>query len=615
MTTIYIKESGNWVVPEDVYRIDVTLYGGGAGGSGALMNTDSFYTWGYAGSGGAASVGITTKAIAVVPGDILAVVIGDGGVGGNAITGSTANLTSGGSGGNTTFTGAFTGRGAIGAYGLVGSGGNAGTHGTNGTPGATLDGLSPGSTSGQNNQYGGFNAGGYGAGGGGGGYAPSTPYPGGAGGKGIAVVTYVQGFYEYVRNSGDWIVPVGVHNVTTTLYGGGAGGMGSFYCASTSSSSRQGVGGYASSGVTTTNIAVTPGSVLPVVIGDGGIGGNAIASCNTAAFAYMTAGGSGGDTTFPGASPGLGAIGRYSLDVYHEGMTGAPGATLDGLSPGSYDGDGHIPVNPPYDSNHEGGDGNDGYGAGGGGGAIYNAAFAGGAGARGVAVIMYTVLPATMVLGAFDVQPKTVQIGTDFTVTQVVDNIGGESGVATVTFTVDGGESQVKTATIEAGGTATLSATYTMASEGSADVCADASCITITGTTLPPQCPVTCPTGQHCDGAATNYECVDDVLQCPIPCPTGQHCDGATTNYVCVDDVLQCPIPCPTGQHCDGATTNYECVADALQCPPMCSQGFHCDETTNYICIKDESSSNMMLYVVGAAGVVAGAYLLLGGGK
>jgi hypothetical protein len=86
--------------------------------------------------------------------------------------------------------------------------------------------------------------------------------------------------------------------------------------------------------------------------------------------------------------------------------------------------------------------------------------------------ITVAAMPANMVAGAFDVNPKTLQVGTTFTATQVVSNTGGSDGVATVNFTA-GGVVQTKTATIPAGGTTTISATYTSSTPGSLVVCGE----------------------------------------------------------------------------------------------------------------------------------------------
>jgi PKD repeat protein len=80
------------------------------------------------------------------------------------------------------------------------------------------------------------------------------------------------------------------------------------------------------------------------------------------------------------------------------------------------------------------------------------------------------LLPAHMVEGTFDVQPRNPHTGETFTATQIVNNAGEMSGDATVTFTANG-VTQVKTTTIASGGTATLSASFMTLSTGTVTVC------------------------------------------------------------------------------------------------------------------------------------------------
>jgi hypothetical protein len=263
----------------------------------------------------------------------------------------------------------------------------------------------------------------------------------------------------YIKSSGNWVVPTGVTSVSVTLYGGGAGGAGGLYCAGYSYGGYAANGGAASVGVTTDNISVTPGSTLYISIGDGGLPGSGNSTCSATNTGY-----NGGDTTFPGAYPGVGALGSRAIHVGNYAYPGTAGVPLDGLSPGSYAGQ----------TAQYGGAASPGYGAGGGGGGQNGTSmgYSGGKGAPGICVITYTVvLPPNMVAGSFDVQPRTVQVNGTITATQVVNNTGGSSGTTTVTFTA-GDLMQIKTATIAAGGTATLSATWVVASAGTLSVCA-----------------------------------------------------------------------------------------------------------------------------------------------
>lgn len=124
------------------------------------------------------------------------------------------------------------------------------------------------------------------------------------------------GLAVYTAGSGNFTVPAGVFAVETELVGGGGGGGGNV------SATGGGGGGY-----TFKRLAVTPGQVIPYVVGAGGTastGGNAgdggATSFNTTIIA---AGGKGGDT---GGQGGAGSGGDLTIN----GRQGA--FATDGIS-------------------------------------------------------------------------------------------------------------------------------------------------------------------------------------------------------------------------------------------------------------------------------------------
>ncbi|MEZ4363002.1 MAG: hypothetical protein R3B48_22615 [Kofleriaceae bacterium] len=228
--------------------------------------------------------------------------------------------------------------------------------------------------------------------------------------------------------SGDFTVPPGVSSVHVLLIGGGGGGA----------NGHQGGGG--AGFVTTAQLNVTPGDVVPVVVGAGGLGAAACDNCND--ILGNTAGGSssygalvvtGGNTpgvvNGPGASGGSGGggscnagpiggaggaggagggacsyeggagQGSYAASLAalvqrtlsagpggaggmasHAGGGGAGGIFLDGTGPAAFDG-----ANPTFSAK-----GGKGYGAGGGAGSYDGSGtlrFAGGNGAPGLVYI------------------------------------------------------------------------------------------------------------------------------------------------------------------------------------------------------------------------------------
>jgi len=89
--------------------------------------------------------------------------------------------------------------------------------------------------------------------------------------------------------------------------------------------------------------------------------------------------------------------------------------------------------------------------------------------------ITVTAPASNLVAGEFDVEPKTLVVGETFTVTQVVSNTGGSSGIATVDFRVGGINGTVvatKTKTIAAGTSSTLSTVLVADTAGQIGICA-----------------------------------------------------------------------------------------------------------------------------------------------
>jgi hypothetical protein len=108
----------SWTVPADVTFVNVTLVGGGQGGTGAWSNNgiDS----GSLGTGGS----VISSTLTTTPGGSIAYGIGAGGTGGSA-----SGDNRGGSGGSTTFTGATTATGGSGTGGTGNAAANGGAAG------------------------------------------------------------------------------------------------------------------------------------------------------------------------------------------------------------------------------------------------------------------------------------------------------------------------------------------------------------------------------------------------------------------------------------------------------------------------------------------------------
>lgn len=119
----YFTASGTFIVPDFIYKLKITAFGGGGGGF-----SDAGATAGAGGGGGASGISI----VSVIPGQSIGYTIGAGGTGGNpgAAGGSTIilGLTAGGGAGGTTVLAAGLGGTASGfTINLSGQSGCAGT--------------------------------------------------------------------------------------------------------------------------------------------------------------------------------------------------------------------------------------------------------------------------------------------------------------------------------------------------------------------------------------------------------------------------------------------------------------------------------------------------------
>ncbi|MDL2288260.1 hypothetical protein LJC32_02645 [Oscillospiraceae bacterium OttesenSCG-928-F05] len=125
---------------------------------------------------------------------------------------------------------------------------------------------------------------------------------------------------EEIKSSRAWVCPEGVTKLDAVLVGGGGGGV-----IGDSNGSSGGGGGYFK---VVKNIAVTPGTSYPIVVGTGGSAGTA-----------STVGGTGGTTSAFGstAAGGLGGALRNDVNGSNGGSGGAtPALVVGSLAGGSY---------------------------------------------------------------------------------------------------------------------------------------------------------------------------------------------------------------------------------------------------------------------------------------
>lgn len=287
------------------------VYDGGTGGGGPYGPSGGGGAGGPNGPGGAGGAGPQSQA--ATPGSA-----GGGGGGGGSAGAAAASTTVGGAGGNN-YAGTGGGSGGT-STSQTGGAGSAGGGGGGGYPQAAVSGGAggngtdlPGGTAGsggggggagwETGAYQGGNGGLYGGGGG----SDSYGGTGGTGAQGVIVIEYTPAPAEYtiVLASGTtWVVPENWNSADNSISCIGAGGGGT-----NGSSSADGGGGgaYAQS----SNVNLTPGAVINIVIGQGGVGTGA-------------AGTAGGDTIFGGTS----------LTSCIVGAQGGQGGSGSGSGPG-----------------------------------------------------------------------------------------------------------------------------------------------------------------------------------------------------------------------------------------------------------------------------------------
>ena len=119
--------STNWVVPNGVTSVQVTVIGAGGGGGGGYWPTTALNA---NGGGGGGSGGYKTSTVSVTPGSTISVKVGIGGKGGAG--GTQSGITAGSTGGSSSFGSYITVTG--GGGGQPGSATSVGTGGSSGTP-------------------------------------------------------------------------------------------------------------------------------------------------------------------------------------------------------------------------------------------------------------------------------------------------------------------------------------------------------------------------------------------------------------------------------------------------------------------------------------------------
>ena len=149
----------------------------------------------------------------------------------------------------------------------------------------------------------------------------------------------------------NWTVPSGVYRVNLLIVGGGGSGAPGF-------TNTGGSGGRGGAVATYTNVSVTPGAVIPIVVGAGGaerlvaasaVAGNAGTASSFISATYSAAGGAGGLVSVSG-SAGAGGTGSGGAGSPASGVTGGnggPGTTVNGTAYGVGGGGGC----GPYDRN------------------------------------------------------------------------------------------------------------------------------------------------------------------------------------------------------------------------------------------------------------------------
>lgn len=159
---------------------------------------------------------------------------------------------------------------------------------------------------------------------------------------GSATITIPHGMEVFTSN-GSFTVPAGVNSLTVDVSGGGGGGGGGLWCpGDCHTSSGGGSGGYVH-----TIVAVTPGQVIPVVVGNGGNGGAGGhcwvpgAAGSASSFGAISAGGGGGGNWPSGGAAGVpngvgGSGGSWYSHTSHAGGANASGAGTGGTGYGCF---------------------------------------------------------------------------------------------------------------------------------------------------------------------------------------------------------------------------------------------------------------------------------------
>lgn len=307
LITIAFQLSGSWTVPVGVTSIvKMEAYGGGAGGQQGWSGASGFHTVDQNGGGGGGGGYAAATGVAVTPGAVLTIIVGQGGTG--ATGPSTAAINGGDS--SVTLPGQTVGISTSQIYAQ--GGGNAAAYYVNWHAGGSTAGGSPGGVGGQSDwrtetAYGGLGGGGSGGPAGLGAGAASYPYPylitsagGGGGGSGGANAP-AGGFGGAASGIGAGQAPPagsGAGSGGASAYNGGAGGSGGAYLGAAAGSGSSGTGTTAVSG-----LVCGPG---------GGGGGGAQGQPGGAGGAFGGGGGGGGTGSgtvgYPGGNGGAGVV-------------------------------------------------------------------------------------------------------------------------------------------------------------------------------------------------------------------------------------------------------------------------------------------------------------------
>lgn len=189
-----------------------------------------------------------------------------------------------------------------------------------------------------------------------------------------------------------WTVPDGIYRILCDCWGGGGGGGGAGSTGAPTAGSGGGAGAYVRK-----YLSVTPGQVLNLIVGAGGVagsweGGNGGSGGSTSFGALLTAlGGSGGKGVINSISPGIAGLGGVASggDVNISGGGGGLPVSIPSAPLGGSGGPSYGTSSPQPNQNGNGFNGNI-PGGGANGGSLASAGnFSGGAGARGMITISY----------------------------------------------------------------------------------------------------------------------------------------------------------------------------------------------------------------------------------